>query len=131
LSLAQLLVAKSRLAKIARLAALGADYFRFDHEVVGSPDHQQVFDIIASNNDELALPVEVEGVDGSKPRQPGPSITWQPKPASKGGAENNGQYASGGEERDRRSGKGETLAREKTFIQAQHLVAHSEKTAAE
>ncbi len=112
-SLAQLLVAKSRLAKVARLAALGADNFRFDHEVVGSPDHQQVFDVVASNNNELALPVEVEGIDGSKPRQPGPSITWQPKPASEGGAENNGQHASGDEECDRLSGNGETLLAKK------------------
>jgi hypothetical protein len=84
-----------------------------------------VFDIVTSNNNELALPVEVEGIDGSKPRQAGPSITWQPKPTSEGGAENNGQHTSGDEECDRRSGNGETLAREKTFIQAQHLVAHS------
>ena len=27
-------------------------------------DHQQMFDIVASNNDELALAVEVEGIDG-------------------------------------------------------------------
>src|SRR5580693_1220133 len=123
LSLAQLLVAKSCLAKVARLAALGADNFRFDHEVVGSPDHQQMFDIVASNNNELALPVEVEGLDGPKPRRPGPSITWQPKPASEGKAEKNGQQTNGGEECDRCGGKGKTLAREKTFNQAWHLVA--------
>ena len=130
-SLAPLLVANSRLAKVARLAALGADNFQFDHEVVGSPDHQKMFDIVASNNDELALPVEVEGIDSPKPRRPGPSITRQPKPASEGKAENKGQQSSGGEECDRRGGKGETLAREKTFNQAWHLVAHSKKTAAD
>ncbi|MGA9214586.1 MAG: hypothetical protein WBZ54_04810, partial [Methylocella sp.] len=93
--------------------------------------HQQMFDIVASNNNELALPVEVESIDGPKPRQPGPSITWQPKPAPEGEAENNGQQTSGAGECDRRGGKGETLVREKTFIQAQHLVAHSKKTAAD
>lgn len=90
-----------------------------------------MFDIVASNNNELALPVEVEGIDGPKPRQPGPSITWQPNPASKDEAENKGQQTSSGEERDRRGGKGETLAREKTFIQAWHLVTHLKKTAAD
>jgi hypothetical protein len=80
-----------RLAEVARVAALGADNIRLDHDVVGSPDHQQMFDIVASNNNELALPVEVEGIDGPKPRQPGPSITWQPNPASVDEAENNGQ----------------------------------------
>jgi hypothetical protein len=80
-----------------------------------------MFDIVASNNHELALPVEVEGIDGPKPRRPGPPITWQPNPAPEDEAENKGQQTSGGEERDRRSGKGETLAREKSFIQAWHL----------
>ncbi|MGH6819374.1 MAG: hypothetical protein ACREDU_00755, partial [Methylocella sp.] len=60
---------------------------------------------------------------------PGPSVTWQPKPASEGEAENHGQQTSGGEECDRRDAKGETLAREKIFNQAWHLVAHSKKTA--
>jgi hypothetical protein len=77
-----------------------------------------MFDIVASNNNELALPVEVEGIDGPKPRRPGPSITRQPKLSSEGKAVNKGQQSSGGEECDRRSGKGETLAREKTFSQA-------------
>jgi hypothetical protein len=90
-----------------------------------------MFDIVASNNNELSLLVEVEGIDGPKSRRPAPSIAWQPEPTSKAGAENNGQQSSGGEERDRRGGKGETLAREKTFIQARHLVAYSKKTAAE
>jgi hypothetical protein len=79
-----------------------------------------MFDIVASNNNELALPVEVEGIDGPKPRYPGPSIAWQPKPTSEEGAENNGQQSSGSEECDRRNGKGETLARQKTVIEARH-----------
>jgi hypothetical protein len=90
-----------------------------------------MFDIVASNNNELALPVEIEGIDGPKPRQPGPSIAWQPDPATEDEAENYGQQTSGGKERDRRGGKGETLAREKTFIQAWHLVTHLKKTAAD
>jgi hypothetical protein len=90
-----------------------------------------MLDVVASNNNKLALPVEVEGIDGPKPRQPSPSIAWQPEPTSEDGAENDGQQGSGGEERDRRGGKGETLAREKAFIQCRHLGAHSKKTAVE
>ncbi|MGH6813757.1 MAG: hypothetical protein ACREDM_15930 [Methylocella sp.] len=90
-----------------------------------------MFDIVASNNNELALPVEVEGIDGPKPRQPGPPIPRQPELSSEGNPENNRKQNRGGEECDRHGGNGGTLAREKTFNQAWHLVAHSKKTAAD
>ena len=60
-----------------------------------------------------------------------PQFSLVSNPASEGEVENNGQQSNGDEEYARRGGKGETLAREKTFNQAWHLGAHSKKTAAE
>jgi hypothetical protein len=99
----------------ARLAALGTDDLRFYDEVVGTTDHQQMFNIVASNNNKLALPVEVEGIDGPKPRLPGPSVRRQPEPSSEGKAENHRKQNHGGKERQCRDEKGETLVCEKTF----------------
>jgi hypothetical protein len=74
-----------------------------------------MFDIVAPNDNKLPLPVEIEGIDGPKPRQPSPSIARQPDPSSKGHAENHGNQNRGGKERQRRGDKGETLVRQKTF----------------
>jgi len=115
LFVAHFLIANSGVAEVARLAALGTDDLRFDDEVVGSTDHQQMFNIVASNNNKLALPVEVEGIDGPKPRLPSPSIARQPEPSSEGKAENHRKQNHGGKERQCRDEKGETLVCEKTF----------------
>jgi len=115
LFVAHFLIANSGVAEVARLAALGTDDLRFYDEVVGTTDHQQMFNIVASNNNKLALPVEVEGIDGPKPRLPGPSVARQPEPSSEGKAENHRKQNHGGKERQCRDEKDETLVCEKTF----------------
>ncbi len=115
LFVAHFLIANSGVAEVARLAALGTDDLRFYDEVIGTTDHQQMFNIVASNNNKLALPVEVEGIDGPKPRLPGPSVVRQPEPSSEGKAENHRKQNHGSKERQCRDEKGETLVCEKTF----------------
>ena len=88
-----------------------------------------MFNIVAPNNNELALPVEVERIHGPKPRQPSPSIARQPELSPEGEAESHGKQNRGTKERQRRSKKGAILAREKTLTQAQHVAAHSKKMA--
>ena len=40
---------------------------RFDEDVVGAADQEQMFDIVAPHNDELALAVEVIDIDNVQP----------------------------------------------------------------
>ena len=51
----------------------GAIDLRLDQNVVRPPDHNQVFDVVAPDEHQLALPVEAEGVDQPEPRLAGPS----------------------------------------------------------
>jgi hypothetical protein len=46
---------------------------RLEQNVVGPADHDQMFDIVAPDEHELALPVEAECVDQTEPRLAGPS----------------------------------------------------------
>ena len=46
----------------------GADDLRFDQDVVGPADHDQMFDIVAAQQNQLTLPVERKGVDQPQPR---------------------------------------------------------------
>jgi hypothetical protein len=41
---------------------------RFDQDVVGAADHDEVFDVVAPDQDELALSIETERVDEAQPR---------------------------------------------------------------
>jgi hypothetical protein len=59
-----------------QIARLGSDDRRFDDHVVGAADHQQMFDIIASHDDKLALPIEIEGVDDAQTRLASPRAAW-------------------------------------------------------
>jgi hypothetical protein len=88
---------------------------RFDDEVIGTTDHQEMFDIVASDDNKLPLPVEVERIDCPKPRQPRPSIARQPDSSSEGKAENHGKQNRGSKERQRCGDEGEALVRQKTF----------------
>ena len=51
----------------------GAIDLQLDQNVVRPPDHNQVFDVVAPDEHQLALPVEAEGVDQPEPRLAGPS----------------------------------------------------------
>jgi hypothetical protein len=55
--------------------------FGFDQEIVGAADHDEMFGIVAADDDELALTVEIEGIDDAKPRLAGPAARQaQPTP---------------------------------------------------
>lgn len=51
---------------------LGADDGALNEQIVRPADHQQVFDVVATDDDELAVPVEIVGVDDAEPRLTGP-----------------------------------------------------------
>ena len=63
-------------------ARLHAHEGRFDHEIVGAADHDEVFDIVASHEDQLALPVEIEGVHDAEPRLSRPAVSRHVQPAA-------------------------------------------------
>jgi hypothetical protein len=44
-----------------------ADDLRFDHDVIESADHHEMLDIVAPNQNELALTVQAESVDQPQP----------------------------------------------------------------
>jgi hypothetical protein len=54
----------------AALTRLGTDDGRLDHDVVRAADHDQVLDIVAPYDDELALPVDLERIDDAEPLLP-------------------------------------------------------------
>jgi len=82
----------------ARRKRLGlrADDLRFDDDVVGAADHQQMFDIVAAHQNELALTVQGEGVDQAKPRLARPAAARKTQPMAK-------QRAIGNDEGDDRN----------------------------
>jgi len=59
-SLARVFVAQTSLAR------LGPNDLGFDQNVIGAADHDQMFDIVAADDDELALAIKIEGVDNAK-----------------------------------------------------------------
>jgi hypothetical protein len=97
LFLPQVLVAKSRLADGARVAAFRANDLGLDDEIVRTADQQQVLNIIAAHNHELPLLVEVESVDYSEPRLACPAITRQLYPAPRSQPEKQRQQDRSGD----------------------------------
>ncbi|QBR70010.1 hypothetical protein CU048_00505 [Beijerinckiaceae bacterium] len=69
-----------------------------------------MFDIVASNDHELALPVEVEGIDNAEARLPHPAIARQTKPTPENNPKNQKNQKGGNEESNCHSGKAETFA---------------------
>ena len=69
------------LAGLARFACvargLGAHDRTFDEQVVGAADHEQMLDVVAAHDDELAMTVEVVGVDDAEPWLAGASTAAQ------------------------------------------------------
>jgi hypothetical protein len=51
-------------------AGFGPDDLRLDEYVVRAADHDEMFDIVAPDYDELALAVEIEGIDDAEPHLP-------------------------------------------------------------
>ena len=60
------------LAVLARRVR-GAIDLRLDQNVVRPSDHDQVFDVVAPDEHQLALPIEAERIDQPEPRLAGPS----------------------------------------------------------
>jgi hypothetical protein len=53
-------------ARFPEFAQLGADDLGLDQNVRMLADHDEVFDVVTANKDELALAIEVEGVDDAQ-----------------------------------------------------------------
>ncbi|MBV8320041.1 MAG: hypothetical protein JO049_05135 [Hyphomicrobiales bacterium] len=52
---------------------------RLDENVIRPTDHDEMFHVVASDEDELPLAVQTERVDEAQPRLPGPP-SWDPQP---------------------------------------------------
>lgn len=87
--------------EVARLTRLDSDDFRFDHKIVGAADHDEMFGIVAADDDQLALPIEIKGVDNAKPRLAGPP-TRHPQTAAKQHSDNEEQQQGRNEKGDYR-----------------------------
>jgi hypothetical protein len=55
---------------------------RFDQNVVRTADHHEVFDVVASYQNELTLPIKVKSINDTKPRLARPATTRHMKPAA-------------------------------------------------
>jgi len=73
-----------------------------DQKVVRTPDQQQMFNIVASHNDELTLAVKVEGVDNVEAAR-AIAATWRANAPSEQQAENIKHEHRCDEERNKRS----------------------------
>ena len=114
---------------LSRAGTDGAIDLRLDQNVVRPADHDQMFDIVATDKHELPLPVQAECIDQPEPRLAGPSAR-NTQPMSEGQPVNNREHDKGG---DAASGKESDLedpiVRERKLIQPLH--AQSKTSAAE
>jgi endonuclease III len=58
--------ATTRDANFNRIASVVADDVRFDYEVVPTADHDEMFDMVAANDNKLAALIEREGLHNAK-----------------------------------------------------------------
>jgi hypothetical protein len=70
------------LARTLKVTRLGANDLRLDQNIVGTADHDEMFDIVAPQKHKLTLPVQVEGIDDTKSRLAGPATARHMKPAA-------------------------------------------------
>ncbi|HEY5226654.1 MAG TPA: hypothetical protein VIJ06_07680 [Methylovirgula sp.] len=110
LFVADILVAASR---------LGPNDLGFDQNVVGAADHHQMFDIVTTDDDELALTVEIEGVDNAEPHLPG-SPARHSEPAPKGEPKDQEHEDCGDENRHGGGGDHQTFVLGEKTIQGGH-----------
>jgi hypothetical protein len=73
-------------ARFAKIAGVGADDLRLDQDIGMFADQDEMFDIVTPDKNELALPVEVEGIDDAEARLAG-TASRHAQPAAKGQAE--------------------------------------------
>jgi hypothetical protein len=76
------------------VGGLGANNFGFDDEIVGAAQHDQMFDIVATNNHQLSLAVEIESVDQPQARLPPAGLSGHPQPPGR-------KYSINQEEKDK------------------------------
>jgi hypothetical protein len=88
-----------------------------------------MFDIVATDQHKLPLPIQAEGIDQPEPRLPGPS-TRNTQPMSEGQPVNNRKHDEGGDAASRKQSDLENpIVRERKLIQPLH--AQSNTSAAE
>ena len=98
----------------------GAIDLRLDQNVVRPTDHHQMFDIVAPDEHQLALPVEAECVDQPEPRLAGPSAR-NAQPIRKRQPVENRQKDEGGDATNgQESDLKDTIVRERKVIQPLH-----------
>lgn len=87
---------RGRLARCGGLAHRRTADRGFDHNIIGPADHDQMFDVVAPHQHQLALPVEVENIDKGEPRL-APAIA---RPIELPSAENSAQHDDKHADRD-------------------------------
>ncbi len=96
-----------------------------EQNVVRSADHDQMFDIVASDEHQLPLPVEAEGVDQAQPRLTGPSA-GNAQPMSEGQPVEDREHDKGGNAASREeSDLEDPVVRERKLIQPLHAQSNT------
>ena len=72
------MVAVALFIALAPIARLGPDDLRLDQNVVRAADHDEMFGVVAPDDDKLALAVEIEGIDDAQPQLPAAAGHPQP-----------------------------------------------------
>jgi hypothetical protein len=102
---------------------------RLNQNVVRSADHDQMFDIVATDQHQLPLPIEAECVDQPEPRLAGASAR-DAQPMSERQPVQNREHDEGGDAASRKkSDLKDPIVRERKLIQPLH--AQSKTSAAE
>jgi hypothetical protein len=58
---------------------MNANDLRLDDHVIEAADHHEMFDIVPSHQDELALSVKAERIHETEPRLASPTAAWEPQ----------------------------------------------------
>jgi hypothetical protein len=64
-------------------SGLAADDFGLNDQIVRPAQHDQMFDIIAANDHQLPLAIELKGVDQTEPGLAAPYLSGHPQPPRK------------------------------------------------
>jgi hypothetical protein len=89
-----------------------------------------MFDIVAPDDHELTLPVEIEGVDDAKARHSRPAASRHAQPAPEDQAKDDEYEGPGDQKSDRRGGEHQALARENLVNQSLHRATRSKNVSA-
>ena len=109
-----------RIVAQSRVAPFRADDLGFDHKIVRTADHDEMLDIIAPDDHQLAVAVEVEGVDDAEPRQPRPAVARRFQPSSESEAINEKDKRRCEQEGERPDDERQTLVFKNSVDQGLH-----------